>query len=131
MTTANNFNLAKNDLKTIPAATSLFDTINNSNHTKRVTINFSNAQDLLAVAPMSRMSSVSDGSSGSSSAPMITIHILPEVAQALLGSTSVDRVKLAELLQQASAANASSITPTLHHMTSDSMTTSTATNSIS
>ena len=49
-----------------------------------------------------------DGSSSSSGVPMITIHIIPEVAQALLGSTSVDKAKLVELLQQASANNSSS-----------------------
>jgi len=53
---------------------------------------------------------------------MITIHILPEVAQALLGSTSVDRAKLAELLQQANTVNLSSTTTNNnHHHTSDSM----------
>jgi hypothetical protein len=53
---------------------------------------------------------------------MITIHIIPEVAQALLGSTSVDKAKLAELLQQAAANNAA---------TTDSMTMNTSTNSTS
>jgi hypothetical protein len=52
---------------------------------------------------------------------MITIHILPEVAQALLGSTSVDRAKLAELLQQANTVNLSSTTNNNNHHTSDSM----------
>jgi hypothetical protein len=52
---------------------------------------------------------------------MITIHIIPEVAQALLGSTSVDKAKLAELLQQANVNN----------LSSDSINTNTSTNSTS
>jgi hypothetical protein len=54
---------------------------------------------------------------------MITIHIIPEVAQALLGSTTVDKARLAELLQQATMNNSST--------TSDSMHTNTTTNSTS
>jgi hypothetical protein len=54
---------------------------------------------------------------------MITIHIIPEVAQALLNSTSVDKAKLAELLQQANTAH--------NHITSDAMSTNTSTNSTS
>lgn len=102
----------------IPAAT-LLDSTNNNGTSKRVTINFSNAQDLFNVAPLNRLASSSttavtttttaaDGSLASSNGPMITIHIVPEVAHALLGSTSVDKAKLAELIQQANANNAAS-----------------------
>jgi translation elongation factor EF-G len=110
-------------MKTIPTAT-LLDSNNNNGNNKRVTINFTNAQDLLAVAPLTRITptlTTTDGSSSSSNIPMITIHIIPEVAQALLGSTSVDRAKLAELLQQAHVNNSSSTATT-----SDSMTTNTS-----
>jgi len=139
ITTANNLNLTKADVKTIPTTSTLLD----SNNSKRVTINFTNAQDLFAVAPLTRVPSTTDASSSPSSAssstvPMITIHIIPEVAQALLGSTSVDKAKLAELLQQANATNNSStITPTTtanhnnNHLISDTMSTSTSTNSTS
>jgi hypothetical protein len=99
-------------VKTIPTTTLL-----DSNNTKRVTINFSNAQDLYAVAPLTRVTSTTDTPSSSSNVPMITIHIIPEVAQALLGSTSVDKVKLAELIQQANANNSA----TNNHFTTDSM----------
>jgi len=102
-------------MKTIPTTTTLLD----SNNTKRVTINFTNAQDLYAVAPLTRVTSTTDTPS-SSNVPMITIHIIPEVAQALLGSTSVDKVKLAELIQQANANNSASIA-TNNHFTTDSM----------
>ncbi len=101
-------NISKTDIRSIP--------IDSNN--KRVTINFTNAQDLLAVAPLTRLTTT-DGSSSSSSVPMITIHIIPEVAQALLGSTSVDKAKLAELLQQANVNN----------LSSESMNTNTSTNS--
>lgn len=74
-----------------------------------MTINFSNAQDLFTVAPLARSNSTTDASLASaSSVPMITIHIAPEVAQALLGSTTVDKSRLAELLQQANAINLTS-----------------------
>lgn len=102
-TTNNNVHLSKS----IPVG-SLLDSNNNSN-SKRVTINFANAQDLFAMAPLTRGTGnliTTDGSS-SSGMPMITIHIIPEVAQALLGSTTVDKAKLAELLQQASVGNSS------------------------
>jgi translation elongation factor EF-G len=102
----NTINISKADLKTIQSTT--LDSNNNTNgNNKRVTINFTNAQDLLACAPLTRITTASDGSSSSSTVPMITIHIIPEVAQALLGSTTVDKAKLAELLQQASVNNAS------------------------
>jgi len=120
-TTANTLNISKTDVKTIPANT-LLDPHNN----KRVTINFTNAQDLFAVAPLTRTtndassSSASSSSSSSSTVPMITIHIIPEVAQALLGSTSVDKAKLAELLQQANTINITSTTTNNNHLTSDS-----------
>lgn len=134
ITTANNLNLTKTDVKTIPTTSTLLD----PNNSKRVTINFTNAQDLFAVAPLTRVSSTTDASSPTSSTtvPMITIHIIPEVAQALLGSTSVDKVKLAELLQQATATNNSSTTTTTNnnnnnHLTSDTMSTNTSTNSTS
>jgi hypothetical protein len=99
--------ITKTDLKTIPTTTLL-----DPNNAKRVTINFSNAQDLFTVAPLTRSSSTNDNSSASSSTtvPMITIHIIPEVAQALLGSTTVDKNKLAELLQQANTINITSTT---------------------
>jgi len=119
-------NISKTDLKSIPTTT-LLDSNNNNGNNKRVTINFTNAQDLLAVAPLTRITPTLTTTDGSSSnVPMITIHIIPEVAQALLGSSSVDRAKLVELLQQASANN-SSLTATI----SDSMTTNTSTNSTS
>jgi hypothetical protein len=121
-TNANTLNISRTDMKTIPTAT-LLDSNNNNGNNKRVTINFTNAQDLLAVAPLTRITptlTTTDGSS-SSNIPMITIHIIPEVAQALLGSTSVDRAKLAELLQQAHVNNSSSTATT-----SDSMTTNTS-----
>ncbi|UJR30637.1 hypothetical protein I4U23_018161 [Adineta vaga] len=109
LSTASNFNLSKTDVKTIPA-TSMLD----PNNSKRVTINFTNAHDLFTVSPLTRVTSNTDPtpSSSTSSVPMITIHILPEVAQALLGSTSVDKAKLAELLQQANTVNSSSTTTT-------------------
>ncbi|CAF0926938.1 unnamed protein product [Adineta steineri] len=103
--TTNNLNISKTDVKSIPTTTLL-----DSNNSKRVTINFTNAQDLFTVSPLTRTTDAS--SSSSSSVPMITIHILPEVAQALLGSTSVDKAKLAELLQQANA-NTSSATDSM------------------
>jgi hypothetical protein len=123
-TTANTLNISKNDIKSIPTTT-LLDSNNNSGNNKRVTINFTNAQDLLSVAPLTRLTTT-DSSSSSTNVPMITIHIIPEVAQALLGSTSVDRAKLVELLQQANANNSSSTTST-----SDSITTNTSMNSTS
>jgi hypothetical protein len=99
--------MSKTDFKSIPTTT-LLDSNNNGNN-KRVTINFTNAQDLLAVAPLTRITTTAaDGSS--STVPMITIHIIPEVAQALLGSTTVDKAKLAELIQQANANNSSTTT---------------------
>jgi len=119
--TSNTLNISKTDVKTIPTNTLL-----DPNNSKRVTINFTNAQDLFAVAPLTRTTSTNDGSSASSSAssstvPMITIHIIPEVAQALLGSTTVDKTKLAELLQQASTINLTSTTTTNNnHFTTDS-----------
>jgi len=120
-TNANTFNISKTDFKSIPTTT-LLDSNNNNGNNKRVTINFTNAQDLLAVAPLTRITPTLTTTDGSSSnVPMITIHIIPEVAQALLGSTSVDRAKLAELLQQAHVNNSSSTATT-----SDSMTTNTS-----
>jgi len=102
----NNLNLTKTDVKTIPTNTLL-----DPNNTKRVTINFSNAQDLFTLGSLTRTNSTTDNSSASSSSvPMITIHIIPEVAQALLGSTTVDKAKLAELLQQANTINLTSTT---------------------
>lgn len=126
-TSLNNVNITKSEIKTIPA-TALLDSNNNNGNSKRVTINFTNPQDLLALAPLTRITptlTTTDGSSPTTSVPMITIHIIPEVAQALLGSTSVDKAKLAELLQQASANNTSSNT------ISDSAATNTSTNSTS
>lgn len=98
--TTNSLNLSKNDIKTIP-----INPLLDPNNSKRVTINLTNAQDLFALAPLTRSTSNTDNSSASSSStvPMITIHIIPEVAQALIDSTSVDKTKLAELLQQANA----------------------------
>ncbi|CAF3795924.1 unnamed protein product [Rotaria sp. Silwood1] len=125
-TPVNSLNIPKSDIKTI-STTTLLDSNNNNGNSKRVTINFTNAQDLLAIAPLTRLTptiTTTDGTSSSSSTvPMITIHIIPEVAQALLGSTSVDKAKLAELLQQANATNSSSIT------IADSASTNTSTNS--
>ena len=109
-TISNPLNISKTDLKTIPTTTTLLDSNNNSGNNKRVTINFTNAQDLLAVAPLTRITTTTDGSLASSGVPMITIHIVPEVAQALLGSTSLDKAKLAELLQQANANNSTNPT---------------------
>ncbi|CAF4911168.1 unnamed protein product, partial [Rotaria sp. Silwood2] len=81
---------------------------NNNGNNKCVTINFTNAQDLLALAPLTRITTADGSSSSSSSVLMIAIHIIPEVAQALLGSTSIDKAKLAELLQQVNVNNSSS-----------------------
>jgi hypothetical protein len=119
-THGNTLNISKSDMKPI-STTTLLDSTNNNGNNKRVTINFTNAQDLLAVAPLTRITTT-DGSSSSSSVPMITIHIIPEVAQALLGSTSVDKAKLAELIQQASTNNSTA---------TDSITMTTSTNSTS
>jgi len=65
-----------------------------------VTLNLTNAQNLLAVTPLTRIMTTDGSTTSPSSTPMITIHITPEVAQALLNSASVDKTKLAELLQQ-------------------------------
>lgn len=98
----------KADLKTMPTSALL-----DPNNARRVTINFSSAQDLFTVAPLTRSNSTTDGLSASgSTVPMITIHIIPEVAQALLGSTTVDKTRLVELLQQANAINLTSSTAT-------------------
>ena len=119
-TNTNTLNISKSDMKPISTTTLLDSTYNNNGNNKRVTINFTNAQDLFAMAPLTRITptlTTTDGSSPSSSStvPMITIHIIPEVAQALLGSTSVDKAKLAELLQQA---NANNLTTTITDSTS-------------
>ena len=133
VTTATNMlHISKPEIKSYPA-TAILDSNNNG---KRVTINFTNAQDLLAVAPLTRITPTLTTTDGSSSGvPMITIHIIPEVAQALLGSTSVDKAKLAELLQQVSANNAASAAAaaavTAATTTSDSTTTTTSSNSSS
>ena len=74
----------------------------------------------LLLPPLTRGTSTTDTPSSSSQVPMITIHILPEVAQALLGSTSVDKAKLAELIQQANANNYASQTAN-NHASTDSM----------
>ncbi|CAF2872928.1 unnamed protein product [Rotaria sp. Silwood2] len=96
-------------------------TLLDSNNNKCVNNNFTNAQDILAVALLTRITTI-DGSS-SSSVPMITIHIIPEVAQALLASTPVDKAKFAELLHQVNVNNSSSTTTI-----SDSRSTNTSTN---
>ncbi len=99
------------------------NTLLDPNNSKRVTINFTNAQDLFSVAPLTRATSTTTDTStasSSSTVPMITIHIIPEVAQALLGSTSVDKTRLAELLQQANAINITSTTTNNNHLTSNS-----------
>ncbi len=100
------------------------NTLLDPNNSKRVTINFTNAQDLFSVAPLTRATSTTttdtSTASSSSTVPMITIHIIPEVAQALLGSTSVDKTRLAELLQQANAINITSTTTNNNHLTSNS-----------
>jgi hypothetical protein len=106
-------NISKTDIKSIP-----IDSNNNNGNNKRVTINFTNAQDLLAVAPLTRITTTD--ASSSSTVPMITIHIIPEVAQALLGSTSVDKAKLAELLQQANSSSTTTITDSNTSMNSTS-----------
>ena len=131
-TNPNTLNIPRSETKTIPVTT-LLDPNNNTGSSKRVTINVTNAQDLLAIAPLSRITSTTattstvDGSSSSTSmVPMITIHIIPEVAHALFGSTSVDKSKLVELLQQANVNNSSSTTTI-----SDSTFTNTSTNSTS
>ena len=104
----NNLNLIKTDLRTIPTSALL-----DHNTARRVTINLSNAQDLFTVAPLTRTNSTMDASSASGSTmPMITIHIIPEVAQALLGSTTVDKTRLVELLQQANSINLTSSSAT-------------------
>lgn len=108
LSVGNSVNLSRADVKTIAAPN-----MSDANGGKRVmTINLNNAQDLFAVAPLARATSTGDASSASSTSagvvPMITIHILPDVAQALLGSASVDRAKLVELLQQANGGNATS-----------------------
>ncbi|CAM4755712.1 unnamed protein product [Rotaria magnacalcarata] len=117
-TTSNTLNISKADVKTIPTTTLL-----DSNNTKRVTINLTNAQDLFGNPSLTR---TTNDASSSSSVPMITIHILPEVAQAILGSTSIDRNKLADLLQQANTTNSFITTNNNtnnhhHHITLDSM----------
>ncbi|CAF3433172.1 unnamed protein product [Rotaria socialis] len=126
-TTSNTLNISKADFKTIPT-TALLD----SNNTKRVTINLTNAQDLFGNASLTRTTN-----DASSSGPMITIHILPEVAQAILGSTSIDRNKLADLLQQANSTNSFITTNNNnnnnnnnhhHHITLDSISSSNSTN---
>ncbi|CAF1292329.1 unnamed protein product [Adineta ricciae] len=95
--TVNNLNLTKNDVKTL-STSNVLDPNNMS------------TTDTL---PSSSATTTSTG------VPMITIHILPEVAQALLGSTSLDKAKLAELLQQANTPNSSSST-TITTTTTDS-----------
>ena len=136
-TNPNTLNISRSEMKTIPITT-LLDSNNNTGNGKRVTINVTNAQDLLAIAPLSRITTTTptistvDGST--STVPMITIHIIPEVAHALLGSTSVDKSKLAELLQQANVNNSSSTataTTTTTTTISDSTFTNTSTNSTS
>lgn len=122
--TTNTHHIAKTDLKTIPGTMNTVDSANNTINTKRVTINFTNPQDFLAVAPLTRVSSTAE--SPSANVPVITIHILPEVAQALLGSTTFDRAKLVELLQQANANHAASTAA--NQGASDSMLTNTSSN---
>lgn len=120
ITTMNN---GKIDLKTMPTTSAFTDGTTNPINTKRVTINFSNPNDLLAVAaPLARSNSIGGETvvGTTSNVPMITIHIVPEIAQALLGSTSLDRTKLIELLQQATA------TATTTSNTSSTSTNSTA-----
>ena len=108
--TSNSLNISKTDTKIIPS-TNLLDSNNNNGNSKRLTINIANAQDLFTVTPLTRvtptLTTTADGLS-SSNVPMITIHILPEFAQALLNSASVDRAKLTEFLQQAAVAGDSS-----------------------
>ncbi|CAF0916299.1 unnamed protein product [Rotaria sp. Silwood1] len=120
-TTSNNLNLSKTDVTTIPTT--------DPNNSKRVTINLTNAQDLFTNASLTRLTTTTTTTDASSSTtvPMITIHILPEVAQALLGSTSVDKNKLADLLQQANTTN-TFLTTTTNHVTSDSISTNTSMN---
>ncbi|CAF2512516.1 unnamed protein product [Rotaria sp. Silwood2] len=117
-TTSNNLNLSKTDVKIIPTT--------DSNNSKRVTINLTNAQDLFTNTSLTRLTTTTDPSS-SGTVPMITIHILPEVAQALLGSTSIDKNKLADLLQQANTHN-TFLTTTNNYVTSDSISTNTSMN---
>jgi len=93
----------KTDLKNV-STSSLFDTTNNNVNSKRVTINIANAQDLFTVSSLPRTNSTNESltSNSSSGGPMITIHIPPEFAQAIFGSASVDKTRLADLLQQSS-----------------------------
>lgn len=106
-TTASSLNVSRTDLKSIPA-TSLLDPNNNNNHgnSKPVIINIANAQELFAVGSFARANLTNGVLSTSSSAgvPIITLHLGPELAQALFGSSSVDKTKLAELLQQPAVA---------------------------
>lgn len=121
--TSNTLNISKADVKTISTA-SLLD----PNNAKRVTINLANAQDLFTNASSSSSAAAAATGTTGPAVSMITIHILPEVAQAILGSTSVDRNKLADLLQQANAANAF---VTTNHNTLDSISTTTSMNGTS
>lgn len=140
--TANPLSITKTDIKTIPTAT-LLDPNNNGN-SKQVTINIANAQDLFSVGSIPRVTQTLTTTNGVSSAstaavPMITIHILPEVAQALLGSTTFDQAKLAALLQQTNSGMTNKPTATINDSSSvvahpsDSMVThpDTSTNSTS
>ena len=128
-TTGNPVNISKTDVRTIPTST-LLDANGNE---KRVTINITNAQDLFSVGPLTRVTptlTTTDGlSTSSSTVPMITIHIIPEMAQALFGSATVDKKKLVELLQQA---NTNSIIPTMTSVTESTISnTNSSTNSTS
>lgn len=121
----------KPDLKTIPQTTNILDTGSNTINTKRITINFSNAQDFLAVAPVTRVTGSNDNSTPGLS--LITIHILPDGNSQTLFSSAIDRSKIVELLQHASSNNSNAQTAVMiNNMSTDSIvSTNTSTNSTS
>lgn len=93
-------------------------------------INIANPQDLFNSQPMSRVTSfltnpttTNDNSSTSSSTtvPMITIHIIPEMSQALLGTMTVDKTKLAEILQQTNGTSSTTTITSMTNSISDSL----------
>lgn len=126
---SNNVNLlaqTKNDVKQNPNHL-LLDAHGNP---KRVMINIANPQDLFNSQPMSRVTSfltnpttTNDNSSTSSSTtvPMITIHIIPEMSQALLGTMTVDKTKLAEILQQTNGTSSTTTITSMTNSISDSL----------
>lgn len=115
-TTASSLNMSKTELKSIPA-TSLLDPNNNNNNngnSKPVIINIANGQELFAVGSFTR-ANLTNGvlaTNSSTGVPILTLHLGPELAQALFSSSSIDKTKLAELIQQSTVASSSSSTTT-------------------